>query len=484
MNSNQRTILHSGALTLLVASLPACGGQLLGWPTPGDCDDTGGDPVPDEVAPKVRWTTPVDEGLAAAPNGVIVAVFNEEMDPTTLTQANFSLQADGATIAGVLTQFGSNTLSFAPNVVLETETVYTATISTDVTDLAGNAMAEDFVWTFTTSDTLDTTAPYVILTHPTDLSPDVPLDATVNATFSEAMDPLSLTETRFTLFGPGSTVVAGALSYDLRDQTLSFTPDAALLGETVYSATVDMGAMDLAGNGMDSHFTWSFTTTEAPSVWLPVELGSLSTFVAVAGAGLTNSNSSGTTTLNGDVGLNPGGSCLGDGVPCTALNPVVNGTLYINDIAGVAAQAKTDLTAAYVDGMARPSGTPVSDLAGMVLAPGVYTSASGLGIAVDGVVTLDGEGDPDAVWIFQVGSSLSVQNNVQVLLINGARASNVFWVVFGSTTVGTDVNFQGSVLAGASVSVGTDSVVVGRLLCRDGGVTLLSNDLTLPPLFE
>lgn len=484
MNRNPRAIRPSGALILLLGALPACGEQLLGWPTPGDCDDTGSEPVPDEVAPVVRWTTPVDAAIAAAPNGVIVAVFNDEMDPTTLTRANFSLEAGGSDIAGVLTVFGPNTISFAPTDDLDTETVYTATISSGVTDLAGNAMAEDFVWAFTTSDTLDATAPFVLLTNPDDLSLDVPLTATVSATFSEAMDPLSLTETRFTLFGPGGAVVAGALGYDLANQTLTFAPDVELLGETLYSATVDMAAQDLAGNGMDSHHSWSFTTTEAPSAWLPVELGSLSTFVAVAGAGLTNSNSSGTTTLNGDVGLSPGAGCVGDGLPCTALNPVINGTLFINDIDGVAALAKADLTAAYVDAMGRPAGTPVADLAGMVLAPGVYTSGSGMSIAVDGVVTLDGEGDPDAVWIFQVGSSLSVQNNAQVLLLNGARASNVFWVVFGSSTVGTDVRFQGSVLAGASASVGADSVVVGRLLCRDGGLTLLSNDLTLPPLFE
>jgi hypothetical protein len=103
-----------------------------------------------------------------------------------------------------------------------------------------------------------------------------------------------------------------------------------------------------------------------------------------------------------------------------------------------------------------------------------------MSIAVDGTVTLDGGGDQDAVFIFQIGSSLTVNNGAEIVLINGARARNVFWVAFASSTLGSDVSFQGSVLAGASNSVGTDSVVVGRLLCSTGEITLLSNTISLP----
>jgi len=215
---------------------------------------------------------------------------------------------------------------------------------------------------------------------------------------------------------------------------------------------------------------------------LPVDLRSLETFVAVAGAGLTNSNSSGTTTLNGDVGLSPTGTCIGDGLPCTLTNPVINGTLYANDPDGVAAQAKIDLTSAYIDAVGRPPGVILADPSGLTLPPGVYTSASTMTIAVGGTVILDGQGNPNAVWIFQIGSSLTVNNNAQILLVNGARAKNVFWAAFASSTLGNNVSFQGTVLAGASNSVGTDSVVVGRLLCTTGQITLLSNNITLPPL--
>ncbi len=213
----------------------------------------------------------------------------------------------------------------------------------------------------------------------------------------------------------------------------------------------------------------------------PVDLRSLSTFVAVSGAGLSNSNSSGTTTLHGNVGLSPTATCLGEGVPCTATNPVITGTFYANDSGGVAAQAKTDLTAAYVDAIARPPGTTVNDISEMILPPGVYTSGSTMSIAVGATVTLDAQNDPNAVWIFQIGSSLTVNNGAQILLVNGARAKNVFWAIFASSTLGSNVSFVGTIFAGASNTAGTDSVVVGRLLCTTGLITLLSNDITLPP---
>jgi len=321
----------------------------------------------------------------------------------------------------------------------------------------------------------------VILTDPVADEIDVPVDSVVIGTFDEDMDPLSLDDASF-LLSDGTSSITGVVTYDDVTRTTTFVPDVEWSPETTYPATITTDATDLVGNGLALDYVWTFTTAAEVSIWVPVDLGSLTTFVVAAGAGLTNSNSSGITTLGGDVALDPTGTCLGDGITCSLLNPVITGTLYAADAAGIAAAAKVDLTAAYVDAMGRPPGTVVNDLSGLTLAPGVYTSGSTMSIAVGDYVVLDGEGDKNAVWIFQIGSSLTVNNNAQVLLVNGAQAKNVFWAAFASSTLGSDVRFQGSILAGASNSVGTDSTVVGRLLCTTGQVTLLSNAVTLPPI--
>jgi hypothetical protein len=436
--------------------------------------------APDTTRPTVISTVPLDDALAVSVNTAISATFDSIMNAATLTPLSFTL-ADGIIpVLGTVTLVG-NTAVFTPAAPLDPSTLYTATVTTVAADLAGNGLAADFVWQFTTGVLPDTTAPLVILTAPLDEAIDVPILATVNATFDSEMAPDSIDTASFTLQGPGTTEVTGTVVYDALTRIARFTPDSDLLPATTYTATVTTTATDLAGNPLASDEVWTFSTGDAVLPGLQgVDLGSLISFVAVAGAGLTNSNSSGITILNGDVGLSPTGSCLGDGSICTITNPVINGTLYANDPEGVAALAKTDLTAAYVDASSRPPGTTVNDLSGLTLLPGVYTSGSTMSVAVGGTVTLDAQGDANAVWIFQIGSSLTINNSAQVLLVNGARAGNVFWAAFASSTLGSNVSFQGNVLAGASNTVGTDSTVVGRLLCITGAISLLSNTITLP----
>jgi hypothetical protein len=213
----------------------------------------------------------------------------------------------------------------------------------------------------------------------------------------------------------------------------------------------------------------------------PVQLGSLSSFVAVAGAGLTNSNSAGATRLGGDVALSPTPTCESGGVACTPANLQIDGTLYQHP-AAQAVTAKTDLLAAYNEAEGMAPGTTISaNLAGQTLAPGVYWSGSSMDIAVDGILTLDGQDDQSAAWVFQMESStLTANTGSQVRLINGARAANVIWQVGSSATIGTNADFKGTVLAATSISVGTGATIEGRLLCSSGQLTLLSNVVTLP----
>jgi hypothetical protein len=303
----------------------------------------------------------------------------------------------------------------------------------------------------------------------------------VQATFSHSMDTNTVVAANFTLAGPTASV-SGAVSYDAASRTASFTPSPNLATGTSYVATVTTGMKDSGGNPLAQNKVWRFTTGTT-LCQPPVNLRSLSTFVAVAGAGLTNSNSGGVTVLGGDVGLYPTATCTSDGAACNPPGnaPKITGTLYAADPGGVAAAAKADLLQAYNDAAGRPQGIVVADLSGLTLTPGVYSSpASTMMIGVNGTLVLDAQGNSNAVWIFQVGSALTVNHGAKVYLVNGAKAGNVYWAIGSSSTLDYSVSFKGSVLAQTANTVGTGSTVEGRLLCTSASITLLANTITLP----
>ena len=198
-----------------------------------------------------------------------------------------------------------------------------------------------------------------------------------------------------------------------------------------------------------------------------VGLGTTDSFAVLAGSTVTNT---GPSVISGSVGLDPGSAVTGfpPGI-------VLAGTTHISD--GVALQAKNDLITAYNDAAGRSSTATVSgDLAGRTLTPGVYTSASSLGLS--GALTLDAQGNPSAVFVFQAGSSLIVGSGSQVNLIGGAQACNVYWQVGSSATIGTGAAFVGNILALTSISMTTGATLNGRALARNGAVTLDTNTIT------
>ena len=198
----------------------------------------------------------------------------------------------------------------------------------------------------------------------------------------------------------------------------------------------------------------------------PVNLGTATSFAVLAGSGITNT---GPTTITGDVGTFPTPTETGFG------SVTIIGTNHIGD--AVTQAAKTDLVTAYNDAASRTPATTVSgDIGGQTLTPGVYNSSSSLGIT--GTLTLDAQGDPNAVFIFQIGSTLTTASGSSVVLINGAQACNVFWQIGSSATLGTGSTFQGTILALASITATTGVVVTGRLLARNGAVTLDTNTIT------
>jgi hypothetical protein len=202
-----------------------------------------------------------------------------------------------------------------------------------------------------------------------------------------------------------------------------------------------------------------------PVITPPPTLGSAGNYAVLAYSTITNT---GTTNINGSLALSPGTSVTGA--------PTVTGT---SDIAnGAASTAQTDLTAAIVNLNSFPVTTNYSgtDLGTLTLSPGVYkfnTSAQ-----LTGTVVLDAGGDSSAVWIFQIGSTLTTASSSVVSLINGASPANVFWNVGTSATLGTSTTFKGNILAGASITVNTSVTVNGSLLASTGAVTFDTNVLT------
>lgn len=198
-----------------------------------------------------------------------------------------------------------------------------------------------------------------------------------------------------------------------------------------------------------------------------VPLGTAYNFAVLAGSTITNT---GPTVITGDLGLHPGSSVTGF-PPGTVI-----GNQYIAD--SVALQAKTDLTAAYVNAAGQtPVTTIPTELGGTTLTPGSYDSAAG-DFGITGTLTLDAEGDANAVFIFKTESTLITAGSSQVVLINGAQACNVFWQVGSSATLGTDSSFAGNILALTSATLTTGADVEGRVLARNGAVTLDSNVIT------
>jgi hypothetical protein len=204
-----------------------------------------------------------------------------------------------------------------------------------------------------------------------------------------------------------------------------------------------------------------------------VGLGTAGSFVVLGGASVTNT---GPSVLNGDLGVSPGTSLTGFGLPA-----VVNGATHNND--GVASQAQLDLATAYGVAAAQPvlpaNNLTGTDLGNRTLTAGAYRYSSSAQLT--GALTLDAEGDPNAQFVFEIGSTLTTASASSVVLINGASPCNVYWQVGSSATLGTTTAFQGNLMTLADISLNNGATVIGRLLARTAGSVTLDNNVLSRP---
>lgn len=198
-----------------------------------------------------------------------------------------------------------------------------------------------------------------------------------------------------------------------------------------------------------------------------VNLYTADNFAVLAGSTITNTGSS---VISGDIGLSPGTSVTGF-PPGT-----ITGTQQVANSAAI--QAETDLTTAYNNASGQtPVSTVATELGGTTKTAGIYDSASGT-FGITGTLTLDAQGDPNAVFIFKTASTLITGGASNVVLANSAQACNVFWQVGSSATLGANSIFKGNILALQSITLTTGANVEGRVLARNGAVTLDGNIIT------
>jgi hypothetical protein len=501
----------------------------------------------DTNRPRVSGTSPETTSpgptLAVPTNAAVTAVFSKNMNQASVeASSTFTVTCVTPCVSPMGTvsySVGSRTAVFIPAAPLATGSTYTATISTAALDVAGNALAGNqaplpaasaYRWTFTTAAAAAAGAITVQSTSPLAAATGVCPNSTVNATFAVPsglrLNPLTVDAANFTVVGPAPglvPVIASIIAVDsATGRIATFTPASALAANTSYSATLAGGATgirDLAipANAMAANSTWTFTTGASTCLTpAAIPLNSVAPFGTFGGsAGMTNSGL--LSVVNGDIGTIATSTSSITGFHDTAGDiftesiganvGAVNGTIYTctNSTTGptsaasnpvkcaVATQARLDAQAAYLQLAGLPPGAnPGANLGSLTLAPGVYTSPSGSFLMQGGDLTLDAQGDANAVFVFQMAQALTVGGPgvaapQSIILAGGAQAKNVYWQVGsfatinaagGGTMVGTIIS-----QAGASFStVGNVNLVTlnGRVLSLGASVTLVNTVINVP----
>ena len=370
------------------------------------------------------------------------------MDPLTITGTTFTLKQGTNSVAGAVTYTGS-TASFTPTLALSPNTVYTGTITTGAKNVGGISFAADYSWIFTTIAGGGFALNVIAVNGTIIKSPNL-------VTYSSGAI-VQITAT------PGTGYAFTSWSVD---------------------ATGSTNPLNVTMNS-DKNITANFTAV--PPFSPVVNLNSAGRFGILSGVGI--SNNAGFSVINNmDVGISPGARSSVTGFPPAT---VVGGAIYASDdlappgTLAMLTQAKLDLTNAYLfaEGATAPAPVTVSgDQGGKTLAPGIYKSTSTLLIQA-GDLTLDGQGDPNATWIFQVASAFTTVGGAggNVILTGGAQAKNIFWQTGSSAVIGDYTSFYGNVLALQSITMNSHATAVGRMLARNGSVVMTATNIINKP---
>ncbi|HXC17205.1 MAG TPA: ice-binding family protein [Holophagaceae bacterium] len=297
-------------------------------------------------------------------------------------------------------------------------------------------------------------------------------NGSASATFSEAMNPTTLTALTFTLTaGPAATPVQGTVIY--ANSKAVFWPAAHLANNTSFTATITTGAKSTTGIALAAKHAWTFTTGSAMTAGVPVDLGTAGDFAILSKSGISTVP---TSAITGNIAVSPaaatyitGFSLIADSTNVFSTSTQVTGKVYAADYASPTPANLTtavgDMQTAFTDAAGRaPDVTELGagNIGGLTLAPGVYKWSSGLLIPTS--VTLAGSATD--VWIFEIAQDLTMSGATSIVLTGGALPKNIFWQVSGKVDIGTTAHFEGVVLTQTAVTLQTGASVNGRLLAQ------------------
>lgn len=332
------------------------------------------------------------------------------------------------------------------------------------------------------------TTPRVVSNLPLDGAIGVALDGSISATFSEAMDPETLTTSTFTLTSGPTVSIPGTVTY--ADSTVVFMPDVDLMSADSYTATISTDANSGLGVALAAEYSWHFTGDRVVGPGgAPVNLRTAGSYAVLATASISATGA----TVTGDLGLSPAAATYVTGLSLIAdpsnefsTSAQVIGRIYAADY-GVPTPAKltaavADMQLAHAEAAARAPGVMnlgAGTIGGALLAPGVYRWNGGLSIPSS--VTLTGSATD--VWIFQIAGPLDLAASTEIVLAADARPENVFWQVSGAVTLGAMAHLEGVVLAATAVTSGAATTITGRVLSQTA-VTITGSNVVQPALGE